>query len=54
MMSFLIAAALQPDTLCYQLYYDIKSTNHTEIPISKPINEDNFKVILLYIQIAVT
>ncbi|KAL7369613.1 hypothetical protein ABVT39_003432 [Epinephelus coioides] len=39
MMSFLIAAALQPDTLCLQLYYDI------QIPLSKAINKEIFKMV---------
>lgn len=44
-MSFLIATAQQPDTLCLQLYYDIQSSNHAEIPVSKTINEESFKMV---------
>lgn len=40
MLSFLIAVALKPDTLFFLLYYDIQRCNHTEIPVSKLINDD--------------
>lgn len=46
MMSVLIAAAMQPDALCFQLYYDIQSANHTENTVSKLVNEESFKMEL--------